>query len=375
MNDKGNLSLDPLIGKIYDGVLDEAVWTEALQAFNRLAGGIGYHALTWDRVRHCATAESTSIVLPGDRMKDFTETLAPKDPRVNLILQESPGHAMRCHEFLSERYVAGSDLFNEFLIPNGVRYTYGMHLHAGPVTSEIVGIMRAPDHRPFESDDEAPELQILMQHFSRAARLRAGTQAWQAQAALGMAALDQLDLAILVADEKGQTRYLNQAAHQLLGESRSLRLRQGRIEAFASTDQNALQQLLALASGPVPTAGSHRIRHDEHRKLVVSAIPLRPDHPAALAWQRPMVMLTVADLMQRTTLTPYTLKALFGLSPAEARLALALYDGKELAQIAEEAGVAINTARTQLRNIFDKTGSRRQADLVRLLNAIPAVRS
>lgn len=58
---------------------------------------------------------------------------------------------------------------------------------------------------------------------------------------------------------------------------------------------------------------------------------------------------------------------LWRLTPAEARLARRLAEGRSLKEAAAEFGVSINTVRMQLRNVFAKTGTRRQADLVRLM--------
>jgi DNA-binding CsgD family transcriptional regulator len=66
---------------------------------------------------------------------------------------------------------------------------------------------------------------------------------------------------------------------------------------------------------------------------------------------------------------------LFGLTPAEACLAVALAGGKRLEDVAEERGVRMPTLRTQLPAVLDKTGTRRQADLMRLIVGLPAVRS
>jgi DNA-binding CsgD family transcriptional regulator len=59
---------------------------------------------------------------------------------------------------------------------------------------------------------------------------------------------------------------------------------------------------------------------------------------------------------------------LFGLSPAEARVAAALMAGKSLADIAAASGVQITTVRTQLRSTLRKVGVKRQFDLVRILS-------
>lgn len=369
----GRPAYDALVGMLYDGVLDDAAWEHALTGFNHWVGGIGYHSVTWDRANHRALRDSTSLDAPAEIMREFIEKLAPTDPRVPLLLRSPVSAPLRCHEHLSERYVAHSELFNDFLIPNGVRYTYGFHMDGTPGTSELLGIFRAPSEHPFEQSDDAPELALITQHLGRAAKLRANTRGWQLQASLGVSVLDLLELAIVVLDADGHARYLNAAAHQMLQHTRALRVQGGKLKAHAPADEQALHKLLKLASGAMPVAGSHRLMADAQRQWVITALPLRASHAAAAPWQRPMVMLTIGELDRRVAISPYTLKVLFSLSPAEARLALALAEGKELAQYAQEAGVAINTARTQLRHVFDKTGCRRQGDLLRLLHAIPAV--
>ncbi|AVF42248.1 hypothetical protein AL486_23175 [Pandoraea apista] len=373
VDDTGKLSLDALISTCYDGVLDEARWDQALRDFNRWAGGTGFHSVTWDRARHCATRDSYSLETPPDLIREFVEKLAPTDPRVSLMLSQPVGHAMRCHHHLSERYVARSELFNDFLIPNGVRYTYGLHLDGADGTSELLAILRGPDRPPFEASDTAPDLDIITRHIARAARLRAGTRHLQAQAAMGLSVLDQLEMAIVVTDETCHVHYLNIAAHQQLGATRNVSICGGKFTALLPSDDQAVRRLIANATAPMPIAGTHRLQ-DEKRHWVITALPLRESHACAAPWQRPMVMLTIGELDRRVTLGPYTLKVLFGLSPAEARLAQALAEGRELAQYARDADVAINTVRTQLRHIFDKTGCRRQADLTRLLHAIPALK-
>ena len=58
------------------------------------------------------------------------------------------------------------------------------------------------------------------------------------------------------------------------------------------------------------------------------------------------------------------LRCHFGLTPAEARLALHLVAGETLRSAAVKLSISYETARTQLKNIFSKTGTCRQAELV-----------
>ena len=83
------------------------------------------------------------------------------------------------------------------------------------------------------------------------------------------------------------------------------------------------------------------------------------------------VVLLVIDTEQRTKVSGDTLVRLYNLTPSETRVALMLIDGKRLDQIAEELEVAQTTIVFHLKNLFRKTDTNRQADLVRVLLSVP----
>lgn len=56
-----------------------------------------------------------------------------------------------------------------------------------------------------------------------------------------------------------------------------------------------------------------------------------------------------------------------GITEAEQKLLTALARGQSVGQHAEELGISINTARTHMRRLLEKTGSQNQVDLVRKL--------
>ena len=64
------------------------------------------------------------------------------------------------------------------------------------------------------------------------------------------------------------------------------------------------------------------------------------------------------------------LKECANLTNAEIRVAVALFEGRSLAQYAEQAGLAVGTVRQQIKSVFRKTGTRRQAELVTWMHRI-----
>lgn len=85
----------------------------------------------------------------------------------------------------------------------------------------------------------------------------------------------------------------------------------------------------------------------------------------------PMLIATFFGVSGGGELDPYVVGMAFELTPAEARVAVAIAQGEPVQRVAERLRVGVATIRTHLRCVFDKTGARRQADLAQLLSRNP----
>ena len=104
---------------------------------------------------------------------------------------------------------------------------------------------------------------------------------------------------------------------------------------------------------------------EDRTPLIVEALPVAG--LAADAFGRARAVLVITDLEARPVPPEDALRAAFGLTPAEARLARRLAGGESLDDAADALGIAKNTARIQLRAVFAKTGTARQGELIALL--------
>jgi DNA-binding CsgD family transcriptional regulator len=86
---------------------------------------------------------------------------------------------------------------------------------------------------------------------------------------------------------------------------------------------------------------------------------------------RPVVMLLFYHPASAPAIDSSLLFAVFGLTPAECRIATLLAEGLALKQIAQVQGTQHDTVRKQLRSIYQKTSTNRQPELIRLLLHLP----
>ena len=179
---------------------------------------------------------------------------------------------------------------------------------------------------------------------------------------------------ILLVDRHGRVILVNPAAEVILARGDGLLAHQGRLAARRPADAARLARAIGNAagapSGAEPLAGDATVlvhRADGAKPYQVLVCPLARAHPAVGLGPSVEVALLVTDpeLVRRGGTEVF--EAAFDLTPAEARLALRLVEGASLAEAAALSGVSINTVRSQLRRLFEKTGTCRQADLVRVL--------
>jgi DNA-binding CsgD family transcriptional regulator len=102
-------------------------------------------------------------------------------------------------------------------------------------------------------------------------------------------------------------------------------------------------------------------------------------HHARIAWidvARPRAILFITDPEEVALVRRENLRQDFGLTPAEAGFTREVLKADGLQAAADRLGISLTTARTHLAHVFDKTGTRRQAELVRLiLQSQPTIRA
>jgi DNA-binding CsgD family transcriptional regulator len=86
----------------------------------------------------------------------------------------------------------------------------------------------------------------------------------------------------------------------------------------------------------------------------------------------PVALLTIAPSTSKNLADPIFIGSMFDLTPAETKITIALLHGGNLRGIAAVQHVSIETVRTQLKSIFAKTNTSRQADLIALLMRVTA---
>jgi DNA-binding CsgD family transcriptional regulator len=211
-----------------------------------------------------------------------------------------------------------------------------------------------------------------MPHLRQALRLHRRISALETTSDDFAEVLDRMSRAVILVDTHGNVTWTNHAADGLLAARDGLIVDNGQLRAARGADTTRLRTLLAEAAATAAGrglgfGGALRLGRPSGRcPLITLVAPLvrRSDFFSATA--PPVVAVVVTDPESAPVPDQETLRGLFGLTPAEAALTRLLAQGLTLQQAAAHLKLRPATLRTRLKTIFEKTGTHRQADLVRL---------
>ncbi|MFO0625787.1 MAG: helix-turn-helix transcriptional regulator [Polyangiales bacterium] len=237
-----------------------------------------------------------------------------------------------------------------------------MLLSASPVAA--VHVLGGRRGGPW-TDGAADRLQRVTPTLRRAVEVYARLRRQRSTAQIDEGLLDALDVAALAVTSDGRIQRANASARSMLARSDGVLDANGALRCVQAGAQRSLQAAVdTILRGEAREAVVIAPRRTGRRPLLLFVSALTPSVGAT-----PTLTVLVRDPESQASRAEELLRSLFSLTPAEARLALAVADGCSPADAAEQLGITVQTARTHLKRVFHKTATTRQAELVKLVLA------
>jgi DNA-binding CsgD family transcriptional regulator/PAS domain-containing protein len=296
---------------------------------------------------------------------------------VNVVLQRMQGGLAQRRLLVSQEVIRDGDLlkteyYQEFLRRRDIFYIIGGVVTRTATSNALLSLARSREVGPFTSA-EKESVTLLMPHLRRAAKLsREFARIRQERDSL----LDRLSMGFVVLDGNGKITFMNRAAELILERSDGICSHANGISATEPGESGQFRKMIANATltsarKAMNGGGSMAITRACGRPLTLKVSPLMPS-PASPLSQEPGVVVFLTDPDASEPSEPERLAAMFGLTPAESRMADQLVQGRTLAEAAEHLGITRLTARVHLKRIFSKTYTGKQSELLRLLLRSPA---
>lgn len=365
-------ALSKLLAALYDAASDKSLWPVFLHDL-ALAANSNQAAILLHDLNHGEHAVSVGWGIDPSGVRSYQEYFGARD----LWLQKGAplayaGWLATTEEVCPFEELRRSEFYNDYLRPNGVAHGMWGVIEKSPSSIMNVGVYREPRRQPFQHKN-LELLRFLGPHLQRAFRLHLQLSELKGRAEHLEQAVDMLTTGVIFLGNDGRIIHMNRAAAKILAENDGLMAVQGRLFAERSAESERLENLISQASATsrgtgLGAAGGITILRRAWPPIHVLITPVRNVNLDASCPVGAMAF--VADPARRVRPASDILRALFGLTPAECRVALLLSDGQAPPAIADLIGVSTNTLKTQLASIYRKTGTSRQAQLVRVLSQL-----
>ena len=353
-----------LVGMVYDAALDERKWPSFLEAFAQAVGGNSAILRSADLQAGQAVFVA-SIGYDPAWQSAYCKHFVKLDFVIRSLHQLQLGVVRSSDHAFSLSELRKTEFYNDYYIPQDKPHAMGALLIKDGSHTLLFSAQRGKRAGAF-GEEHARLMGILAPHVTRAVQVhrRIGSVTVEKDWALG--ALDQLRMGVILTNHSGTPLFVNRAAEQMLALDNGINTHQGRL-ALSNISETALfYKLITDAAQGAPgtiMGGDLRIAMPDGEFLhcLVMPIPLE----LSARWDISLASGCVAVFLSRPSglqLPPKRLAALYGLTPAEARLAAKLAAFRSVEQTADDLCITVHTARSQLKSVFAKTGAQSQSD-------------
>jgi DNA-binding CsgD family transcriptional regulator len=365
-----NHELLNLIGDIYDAALDPALWVPVLHKTRTFVGGCS--AALYSK---SATKNQGGVYYDdGGISRHFTrlyfDTYVTLDPSSTGHYFAAVGEPVATADLIPYEEFLETRFYREWVQPQGLVDFLSVVLEKSPATTASIGVFRHA--RDGLADDGARgRMRAIAPHLRRAVLIGNVIDVKAAEAATFADALDGLSAAMLLVDENGRIVHANTPGQAMVESGQMLRAANGRLAAVDQKADQALREVFLAAGKGDAGVGIQGIAvaltatgQEPH---VAHVLPLTS---GARRYAGASYAAVAAVFVQTTELelpaAQEVIAKLFKLTPTELRVLLAIVHVGGVPEVAKSLGIADSTVKTHLHRLFAKTGTSRQADLVKL---------
>ena len=359
-----------LVGDIYDCTLDPESWNAVLPRIAAFVGGSGSGLFA-----HHPARRSASIYYQFGTDPDYRQLYLQKymtlDPMFGTYFVLDIGHVFSSSTLMPHDEFMQSRFYKEWVQPQGWYDNVCVYLDKSSEGHAACVVFR--NEREGMADDAARErMGLLVPHLRRAVLIGNVIDFKTAQAATFADAVDGLSSGVVFVDSSSRVTHANAAGRAMIAEGNVLRGPHGRLVASDPDADRALRDIFLTAGNGDATVGIKGVAVPlvarDGEQYVVHVLPLASGarRSAGLSYAA-VAALFVQKAALATNSPPEAIAKTFRLTPMELRILLAIVEVGGVPEVSEALGIAETTVKTHLSRVFQKTGTRRQVDLAKLV--------
>lgn len=359
-------SLSELIGLVYDAALDSALWPRALEQACLFVGGSSGN-LFW----HDAATEQSAVLHLFNEEPHYTklyfEKYLPLNPVFPAATFFEAGVVYGTADLVPFEEMVETTFYQEWMKPQGILDGLGANLEKSATSASVLAIRMHEKDGPADPDDRR-RLGLIVPHFQRAVSIgRLFDQSKAARAVL-TETLDNISAAVFLLGSNGRLIFTNVPGRSMLDEAALLSERNGMLFVSAPDAQRALRDALAAAESGNAVTGDAILLENPQGRWFANVLPLTSGDRQRTGMLHSAVAAVFVSKTSPADPPPLqALAKLYNLTASEIRVLDALGRVSGVKPLADVLGLTQATVKTHLHNLFRKTGTARQSELVKLL--------
>jgi DNA-binding CsgD family transcriptional regulator len=358
-----------LIGDIYEAILDRSMWNGLLDNVAQFVGAQA-GALLWKSYRRSTDAvHTTGIKSPS--LELYKERYAKLDPTTKPLLLRDLGEVASTTELVSYSEYVESRFYKEWVKPQGFVESWHASLEQSATTSVHLIFWRKSKSST-EGDATRDRMRLIVPHLRRAVLISNQVDHDKAEAALLGDTLDGIAAGLFLVDASGRILHANTSGYALLARGVVLRAYGGKLVSHDASAEQELYRVLDAVGGEQVAPGADTVavplttRHGEHYVAYVLSLTAGVRRRAGAGYAAGAAVFVQKALLDVPS-PQEAIAKLYKLTPMELRVLFAIVQVGGVPEVAAMMGSSGSTIRTHLRRLFSKTGTDRQADLVKLV--------
>jgi DNA-binding CsgD family transcriptional regulator len=359
-----------LITDIYDAALDASLWPSILRKLCAFVPGAYGNIFIQDAAQQSANSVFT-WGMNHDYFQSYLEKYANSNPLIPRILLREVGDVFSTFDLMPRAQFAQTRLYQEWVQPQGILDSVSAVLEK---TATSCAILALPQPAPSGAVTEAMRhrMRLVVPHVQRAVLIGKAFDLRTAVAADFATVVDSMRTAIYLLDAEQRIVHANRSGLDIVTEDTVLGSIGGKLRVLNRASDQTLRTLLeAAVSGDDLRNGMHGPLHLPSRvgeHYVAHVLPLKAGTRRETAdAHHAIAALFVHRAAQNLSPMPEILARAYDLTPRELGVLLAVVEASGIAEVAAVLGLSQATVKTHLRQVFVKTSTKRQADLVRLV--------
>ncbi|PUA29636.1 MAG: hypothetical protein B0W54_03425 [Cellvibrio sp. 79] len=371
-----------LISRIYEAALTPELWSEVLQSITNVCGAHQSTLFFYDaqcRARNFAVADKTRREIIEKYLCEFIDIEAARMHLQLSRLKEgevaTPADLLRVTGGSYEDLVGAE--YMEKLMPQ-LQFCAGIILLHDNMTCSGMGLRRFTP--PYELEDSAIDfLRRITPHLVQAIKIHNHlSEVKQVNQAI-KEVLQRINQGVFLLDHNLRVIFSNPEAARILESRAVLEIgRQGKLYLTGEKEnrqlQSVFQSLIQPAQGMVRqvkkaiSMATGASCQSKPLKLTISLVDTQTNNE--LNKEGIAIAVFVTDPERPGSLSDTYMQQAYALTPTECSIMKTLLKNKNIGDIAEMRGTTLETARSQLKLILQKTGTHSQVELSRLLIAL-----